>query len=114
MESWWDFGDNYGHQGGDLATYAIGCGFCNTQGNFATAHHTEKQNASGKKLNYDILRCENCGNLTMVFWAAGDSGLHDFKAFPYPLRYTKFPDSWPADVGRYWLQAKQAQVARNL
>lgn len=112
MESWWDLGEHSGHHGTHLATYNISCGFCRESGNFAQHHHIEKKNASGKVLNYDTLRCENCGNFTMVFWSAG-SGLHDRRVVPWPLKYEKYPDAWPEDVGRFWLQAKRGQADRN-
>jgi hypothetical protein len=67
MESWWDLGDGVGYKGKSLAMYEITCPFCLQRGNFATDQHQVKTNANGKTLNYDTLRCENCGNLTMVF-----------------------------------------------
>jgi hypothetical protein len=32
---------------------------------------------------------------------------------PWPLRIEKFPEHWPEDVGRFWLQAKRNLVDRN-
>jgi hypothetical protein len=48
----------------------------------------------------------------MVFWSGGN-GLHQFRTVPWPLQIDKHPESWPKDVGRFWLQAKQAQTNRN-
>jgi hypothetical protein len=112
MESWWELGEHFGHRGNTLATYKISCGFCPEHGNFALHHHTERKNARGKILNYDILRCENCGNFSMVFWSAG-SNLHDKRVVPSPLTIEKYPEAWPTDVGRFWLQAKRGQAGKN-
>jgi hypothetical protein len=114
MESWWDFGQHAGYRTYDgLDMSRITCAFCLQSGMFATVHHEERTNSKSQTLNYDTLRCDNCGNLTMAFWGGGN-GLHDVKTVPWPLRYDRFPESWPKDVGRYWLQAKQAQIGKNL
>jgi len=112
MENWWDLGESSGVSGSDLATYNITCAFCGDRGNFAPHHHTERKNTRGKVLNYDILRCENCGNFTMVFWSSSGR-IHDRRVVPWPLKYEKHPEAWPEDVGRFWLQAKRAQADRN-
>lgn len=112
MNSWWELGEHKGYVGTTLATYNIACGYCGEKGNFAQQSHLEKKASKGKVLNYDILRCENCGNFTMAFWSAGYR-LHDRLVVPPPLNYNTYPDSWPEDVGRYWLQAKRSQVSRN-
>lgn len=65
--TWWDFGEHSGYSGNALATFQISCPFCPERGNFKVVHHETKKNSAGKKLNYDILQCENCGNLTMAF-----------------------------------------------
>jgi hypothetical protein len=99
---WWDFGENRGFPGNELAIFRLECAFCQTKGNFATVHHDlRKHPVTGKVLNYDILRCENCGNLTMVFWSAethsvSRAGAHDFMCLPYPRSTTRFPEHWPA------------------
>ena len=116
--SWWEFGEHSGFHGSELATHHIECAFCNEKGNFEKAHHSEKSNSQGKKLNYDILKCTNCGNLTMVFWSAAHAwgpsgGLHDYKTVPWPRQTTQFPDFWPSDVGRYWLQARRSLEGKN-
>ena len=118
MSSWWEFGEHSGYQGNELALYRIACGFCSEQGNFERAHHSEKKSSSGKVLNYDIYKCGNCGNLTMVFWSAthnwGPSGgLHDYRCLPWPKQTTTFPEYWPKDIGRHWLQAKRNLEGKN-
>lgn len=113
MSSWWELGEYSGYHGDELALYRITCAFCLQSGHFETAHHIEKKHPDGnKKLNYDTLRCTNCGNYTMVFWSASNS-LHDFKAVPWPRETTRFPDYWPADVGRCWLQARRSLEGNN-
>ena len=49
----------------------------------------------------------------MAFWSASTSGLHASRVLPSPLTIEKHPDSWPATVGRYWLQAKRSLSAEN-
>lgn len=112
MENWWERGEHAGYPGEALATYDISCGFCAERGNFAFHHHTERKNARGKTLNYDILRCENCGNFTMVFWST-NGRIHARRVVPWLAKIDKHPDTWPEDVGRYWLQAKHAQSGKN-
>ena len=53
--------------GNELALFRLICPFCSEKGNFAIHSHTERTNANGKALNYDLLRCDNCGNLATVF-----------------------------------------------
>jgi hypothetical protein len=118
MSTWWDFGEHSGFDGRDLALFRIDCGFCNESGHFERLHHIEKKHPStGKVLNYDTMKCANCGNLTMVFWSAensaGPRGLHDYKTLPWPRETTRFPSHWPADVGRYWLQARRSIEGKN-
>ncbi|WID95723.1 DUF4145 domain-containing protein [Bosea vestrisii] len=107
MDSWWDLGEWSGMRGNELATYDIPCAFCDARGNFAEHHHSERKNARGKTLNYDILKCENCGNLVMVFWSGGN-GIHGRKLVPWPLKVERAPESWPAGVGNLWLQARRS------
>lgn len=72
MSSWWDFGEESGYPGEDLAPYLITCGFCGEKGPFKTENHLEKKHPKTEKvLNYDTLKCANCGNFTMTFWSAG-------------------------------------------
>jgi hypothetical protein len=115
MSSWWELGEDSGYQGDELALFRITCAFCLESGHFETAHHVEKKHPDGSKtLNYDTLRCTNCGNFTMVFWSGSGSGsLHNFKTVPWPRETTRFPDYWPPDVGRYWLQAQRSLEASN-
>ena len=52
----------------------------------------------------------------MVLWSVssiGGGGLHGFRVLPWPLQYEKFPDHWPEDIGRYWLQSKRSLVSKN-
>jgi hypothetical protein len=110
--SWWEFGEHAGHSGRELALWQISCGFCNERGNFEPVHHEERKNAAGKTLNYDTFKCTTCGNLTMVFWSASSS-LHDYRAVPSSRQVTGFPDHWPKDVGRYWMQARRNLDGQN-
>jgi Domain of unknown function (DUF4145) len=115
--SWWEFGEHRGYDGDELATYRITCPFCSEKGNFKVAHHSEKKNAAGKILNYDTLQCEGCGNLTMAFWSAarrgGRGGIHDYHTVPWARSTSTYPEHWPADVGRNWLQAQRSLEGRN-
>lgn len=112
MDSWWDLAEWSGYHGTDLATHDIACAFCSVRGKWALQHHSEKANTRGKKLNYDILKCENCGNLQMAFWATGGT-MHDKRIVPWPLRVDDHPKSWPEDVGRFYIQAKRAAGDKN-
>jgi hypothetical protein len=65
--SWWDFGEDSGYDGAELALHRINCAFCDAKGNFEPVHHEAKKNpASEKTLNFDTLKCGNCGNFLMV------------------------------------------------
>ena len=112
MDSWWQLGEDYGQSGENLALYQITCPFCLERGNFDTAFHAEKKKPnSSKKLNFDTLKCGNCGGYVMVLWSASEhgflQGLHNFRVLPWPLNFEKYPEHWPEAVGRYWLQAKR-------
>lgn len=109
--SWWDIGEGAGQQ--TLATNqlrkdTITCAFCNEKGKFRISDRKEKVNASGKSLHYDLITCEQCGNITSVFWGIGSSGLQGIEQMPWPKTVNKYPSHWPDDVGRYWLQARRA------
>jgi len=113
MDSWWGFGDGSGFRGSSLEPWRVQCPFCNEKGNWTTAHHIEKKKGSSKKvLNYDTLLCGNCGNYSMVFWSAGDM-LYSYRMLPWPLGEFKAPDHWPADVTRFWLQARTSLKNKN-
>lgn len=113
MDSWWSLGEGYGYRGSDLALYKITCPFCMETGNFAMAFHAEKKQPSGLKvLNFDTLQCGSCASFVQVIWSASRD-LHDYRVQPWPLKYEKAPDHFPADVGRYWLQAKKSLVDKN-
>ena len=107
--NWWDLGENSGYHGGRLALHRIPCAFCGQSGNFKNNYHIEKMDGSNsKKLNYEILHCVNCGNYTMVFWSSSTlSDFHDFRAMPWPTETNSFPEHWPKDIGRYWMQARR-------
>jgi hypothetical protein len=32
---------------------------------------------------------------------------------PWPQKTTSFPDFWPSDVGRYWMQARRSLETQN-
>lgn len=110
MDSWWELGEGSGYDGADLGLFRVMCAFCTVRGNFEVVHREKKTKPGGDKaLNYDTLRCGNCGNYMMAFWSAGQR-LHDYRVVPWSLRHDRYPEHWPADVGRYWLQAKRSLV----
>jgi hypothetical protein len=113
MEDWWSLGEWSGFPGAKLALDKISCPFCSEHGRFSTEFHAEKKQPKGAKvLNFDTLKCSNCASFVQVFWSASDDR-HDFRAQPWSLRFDKAPDHFPADVARYWLQAKKSLVACN-
>lgn len=113
MNSWWELGEWSGSRGAELALYQITCPFCMESGNFNVAHHAEKKKPNGHKiLNFDTLECGNCKGYVLCLWSAG-SGLHSFRVLPWPLKYEKHPEHWPATVGRFWLQAKRSLADEN-
>lgn len=113
MNSWWDLGEWSGDYGTDLALSSITCPFCDERGNFSVAHHAEKKKPNDrKKLNFDTLECGNCRGYVMCLWSAGNK-IHAYHVLPWPLKYEKHPAHWPADVGRYWLQAKRSALSEN-
>jgi hypothetical protein len=109
---WWSLGEYSGYEGQKLALWSIECGFCGEEGNWELSHHQERANKEKKKLNYDTYKCVACGNLTMVFWSAGDR-LHSYRQVPWPQKTTSFPKHWPAEVGRYWMQAHRSLEGGN-
>jgi hypothetical protein len=116
--SWWDFGEDAGYDGAELALYRIECAFCGAKGNFQCTHREAKKNpASDKTLNFDTFKCGNCGNFIMVFWSAAERVLsrpmHYFTTVPWARETTKFPEHWPKDVGRYWMQAQRSLESQN-
>ena len=113
MQSWWELGEWSGQRGTELALYQITCPFCEERGNFKIAHHAEKKKPNGQKvLNFDTLECGNCHGYVMCLWSAGH-GLHSSRVLPWPLKFEKHPEHWPAAIGRYWLQAKRSITAEN-
>lgn len=112
MDSWWQLGETLGFQGEELALNRITCPFCMERGKFQTVFHVEKKKPnSDKKLNFDTLECISCKGYVMVLWSASEhnygQGLFNFEVLPWPLKYEKYPEHWPEDIGRYWIQAKR-------
>ena len=111
--SWWKLGEYSGYDGNDLDLGRITCAFCDEKGNFSLVCHREKRQASGyKQLNFDTLECGNCKGYVLVFWSGG-SGLHDFRVLPYPLKVDRYPDYFPQQLGRFWVQAQRNLIAEN-
>ena len=112
--SWWRLGDS-GITGRNLAIRSITCAFCMEEGNFETVHHEEKKHSrSDKTLNFDTLKCGNCAGYVMVFWSASEYGnIHDYQVLPYPIRTDRYPDHWPDEIGRFWVQAKRSAQGGN-
>lgn len=121
MTSWWDLGEGSGYHGSKLAVQQIVCPFCIVRGNFGIAFHAEKQNpATGKRLNFDTLKCGNCAGFVMVLWSSSRSaldarldGMHDYKVLPWPTRIETFPKHWPEIVGRPWIEAHRSLNDEN-
>jgi hypothetical protein len=116
MTYWWEFGEHSGYEGKDLRLFRVACAFCNTKGNFERVHREQKKHATTRKiLNFDTFKCGNCGNLIMIFWSAsefgGSLGMHNFITVPWAREITKFPEHWPEDIGRHWLQARRSDAA---
>jgi hypothetical protein len=117
--NWWDLGEWSGSSGVKLAIYQIECAFCGEKGNFETVAHLERQKPGNqyKKLNYDTLKCGNCGNYMFAFWSAGQhgggQGIHSYRVLPWNQQTTTYPDHWPADVGNYWLEARRSVEGKN-
>lgn len=112
--SWWELGEGSGYAHG-LPTYRIACPFCGVTDNFETVEHLERKKPGNdrKRLNYDTLKCVECGNLMFVFWSTGGGGLTGYKTLPWHRSTRKHPEHWPADVGRYWVEAKRSIEGEN-
>jgi Domain of unknown function (DUF4145) len=118
MTNWWEFGEHSGYEGNDLRLFRVACAFCNTKGNFERVHREQKKHGASRKiLNFDTFKCGNCGNFIMIFWSASEfgssHGMHDFYTVPWAREITTFPEHWPADVGRHWLQARRSLEGQN-
>jgi hypothetical protein len=118
--SWWELGEWSGHHGEKLATYNIACAFCGEKGNFETVKHLERQKpgSASKVLNYDTLKCGQCGNFMFAFWSASSSshgvrGMHDYMLLPWHRSTTGYPKHWPEDIGNYWREAKRSIEGKN-
>jgi hypothetical protein len=116
---WWELAEGSGYNG-DAPFGRITCAFCKVTGNFSVIHHEEKQHAKKQRkvLQYDTAKCGNCGNLTMVFWSRAvhgmRGGIYDYKVVPWNTETVNYPDHWPSDVGRYWLQATRSLEGKKL
>lgn len=119
MSSWWDLGEWSGHHGDKLATRQIACAYCGEEGNFETVAHLEraKPGSKYKKLNYDTLKCGQCGNYMFAFWSAavsgGSGGMHDYRVLPWHRSTTSYPKHWDEDVGNYWVEARRSIEGKN-
>jgi hypothetical protein len=117
MQSWWEFGEGTGYDGAD-PYYRLECAFCGQRGKFTIVSHVQKVEPNGtKKLNYDLATCLNCSNPSAVFWTVSEIGgrpLHSAKQVPWPLGAKRIPsDTWPEQVGCYWIQAKDNLARKN-
>lgn len=118
--NWWDFGEWYGYYGATIATHQIPCAFCGEEGNFEIIQHLERKKPGNNRkiLNYDTLKCGNCGNFIFAFWSASSSGhgsgaSHDYRVLPWHKSTTRYPKTWPSDVGRYWIEARRRIEGKN-
>lgn len=113
MESWWRLGEGYGYRGSELEHYRITCPFCMEKGNFKLSNRNTKQKPnSNKALYFDTLECGNCKGYVMTLWSHGD-GLYDYKVLPWPLGINSYPEHWPPEVGRFWMQARRNMAQEN-
>jgi Domain of unknown function (DUF4145) len=117
---WWDLGEWSGTDGNKLALYKITCAFCGVRGNLEITAHLERQKPGGsrKVLNYDTLKCGNCGNYMFTFWSAaamniGGRGIHSYRLLPWHQSTTEHPEHWPDDVGHYWVEARRSLEGKN-
>jgi hypothetical protein len=119
MESWWELGEWSGNSGNKLEVWRLTCPFCEEDGNFALAHHAEKQKAnSSKKLNFDLYQCRNCMSYVHVFWSASEhsigQSLYASMVLPWPLGKAKPSENWPPSVQNYWVQAHESLGIKGL
>ena len=106
--SWWELGES-GYSGGSLRPSGITCAFCMETGSFEIEHHAEKRKPnSGKTLNFDTYQCKNCAGYVMVLWSASEfsARIHDYKVLPWPLKVGDYPEPWPDEIGKFWVQAQ--------
>ena len=116
MNSWWDLGEGSGYPGNKLAMYRITCPFCSEMGNFSEEFDATKKKPNGSKvLHFTTLKCGSCASFVMVLWSASSfhSDNHDYRVLPWPQRIEKAPSQWPADIGRYWIQAHRSIKDEN-
>jgi hypothetical protein len=115
LESWWEFAESTGYEGID-PYYRLECAFCKQRGHFEVVHHRDKQEPNGRKLlNFDLAVCTDCSAPTPVFWSAtAIGGMHDSRQPPWPLGRKPTPSkTWAAQVGNYWVQAKDNLARAN-
>ena len=116
MKGLWQLGEWSGYPGDTLAVHQITCPFCLEKGNFSCVFDAKKKNPTSEKiLHFSTLQCGNCAGYVMVLWSASSDlqRHHDYRVLPSPQRLEKAPDAWPADVGRYWLQAHRSLSDEN-
>jgi hypothetical protein len=114
VNSWWSLGEHSGYRGQELSLHRITCPFCNESGNFKVVAHAEKKKPNGpKRLNFDTLECGSCKGYVLCLWSGGSSGYHDFRVLPEARRLERHPEHWPADVGRFWVQAHRSLADDN-
>src|SRR6266550_8799798 len=86
--NWWELGEHSGYSGNSPIS-RITCAFCKVEGNFSVIHHEYRKQPNNPKkvLQYDTIKCGNCGNLMMLFWtraaASMGHGLFDFRTVPW-------------------------------
>lgn len=112
--SWWSLGEGSGYSHG-VPMYQVACAFCGVTDNFETVAHVERKKPNGreKKLNYDTLKCGECGNYMFLFWSTGSSGLTGYHVLPWHRSTRNHPKHWPEDIGRYWIEAKRSLEGEN-
>ncbi len=115
MDSWWELGEWYGNSGDKFDIHNFICPFCDEKGNFNIEHHAEKKKPQDRKIiNFDTLKCGDCASYVMVMWSNSRRGnMHGMRAMPWSLKIKSHPKEWPADIGRYWLQAKRSLNDEN-
>ncbi len=111
--SWWSLGQSSGYDGSELGLWRIACAFCEEKRNWEIVTRVKKKKPNERQeLYFDTYKYGNCAGYVMVLWSSGDR-LHDYKVLPWSLSRNKYPEHWPNDIGRYWLQAKRNLDGEN-